>query len=313
MAPPVFWRGRLTTPMTLLVNMSNAIAWANGSARDVGAMKQRVARAYDGEFSDHVARYDELGLELQRRSARLQLDSVDLEGMDVLDVGSGTGILSFLALEKGAASVTCGDISPRMLEAARENARARGYGDDRITFTELDAEELPFPKDRFDVAMTGMTFGLLPRQQQAVKELARVTRPGGLVCVGAHGPEHYWEAIDASFRAISKRQVLGYRIEFWPRTDAEIEAMLVRAGLVQATTLRALWRNDFPAGGDTYDFFTAVTAAWWYAAFPPERVAGEAAKERAYFERHRITRLTDDVVFGYARKAGAAHQATPLT
>jgi len=55
-----------------------------------------------------------------------------------------------------------------------------------------------------------MTLGLLPNQEKAVAEMARVTRPNGLVSVGAHGPEHYWEAIDACFRAITKRYVFGY-------------------------------------------------------------------------------------------------------
>lgn len=176
--------------MALLVNASNVLAWATGNARNVRAMKERVRRGYDGEFSDHVARYDALGLELQQRAARLQLDGVDLRGREVLDVGCGTGALSFVALEKGAASVTCGDISSQMLRVAQEKAAAAGYDAGRISFHELDAEALPFPTGSYDVAITGMALGLLPDQQAAVSELARVTRPGGLVSVGAHGPEH---------------------------------------------------------------------------------------------------------------------------
>jgi len=303
MSPPVLWTGRLSREMALLVNTSNVLAWATGNARNARAMKERVRRGYDGEFSDHVARYDALGLDLQRRTARLQLDGQDLRGKEVLDVGCGTGVLTFVALEKGAASVTCGDISSRMLRVAQEKATAAGYAAGRISFRELDAESLPFPASCFDVAMTGMALGLLPDQQRAVSELARVTRPGGLVCVGAHGPEHYWEAVDASFRVIAKRRVLGYRLEFWPRTDAEVEAMLRRAGLTNTRTFRATWRNDFATGSQAFDFFAAITASWWYAAFPPREVAAEAAKARAYFERAKVTRITDDVVFAYGSKA----------
>ena len=303
MSPPVLWTGRLSREMALLVNASNAVAWATGNARNARAMKEHVRRGYEGEFSDHVAGYDALGLEMQVRTARLQLDGVDLHGLEVLDVGCGTGALSFVALEKGAASVTCGDISSQMLRVAGDKAVAAGYAADRIRFHELDAEALPFPTGSFDVAMTGMTLGLLPDQQAAVSELARVTRPGGLVCVGAHGPEHYWEAVDASFRVINKRRVLGYRLEFWPRTDAEVETMLQRAGLTSTRTFRATWRNDFATGAQAYDFFAAITASWWYAAFPPEEVAAEAAKTRAYFERAGVTRITDDVVFAYGSRA----------
>ena len=303
MSPPVMWTGRLSREMALLVNLSNVLAWATGNARNVRAMKERVRRGYEGEFSDHVARYDALGLEMQVRTARLQLEGVDLHGKEVLDVGCGTGALSFIALEKGAASVTCGDISSQMLRVAQAKAAAAGYGADRIRFHELDAESLPFPPGRFDVAMTGMTLGVLPDQQAAVSELARVTRPGGLVCVGAHGPEHYWEAVDASFRVITKRRVLGYRLEFWPRTDSDVEAMLLRAGLTNTRTFRAMWRNDFATGAQAFDFFAAITASWWYAAFPREEVAAEAAKARVHFERAGVTRVTDDVVFAYGCRA----------
>ena len=50
----------------------------------------------------------------------------------------------------------------------------------------------------------------------------RVLRPGGLVSLGAHGPEHYWEAIDTTLRVINKKYVLGYRLEFWPQTEKQI-------------------------------------------------------------------------------------------
>jgi ubiquinone/menaquinone biosynthesis C-methylase UbiE len=303
MSPPVLWTGRLSREMALLVNAGNLMAWATGNARNARAMRERVRRGYDGEFSDHVARYDALGLALQLRTARLQLDGVDLGGKEVLDVGCGTGVLTFVALEEGASSVTCGDISSRMLRVAQEKAAAAGYPAGQVSFVELDAEALPFPAGHFDVAMTGMTFGHLPDQQAAVSELARVTRPGGLVCVGAHGPEHYWEAVDASFRVITKRRVLGYRIEFWPRTDAEVEAMLQRAGLTDTRTFRATWRNDFATGMQAFDLFAAITASWWYAAFPPKEVAAEAAKACAYFERAGVTRITDDVIFAYGSKA----------
>jgi ubiquinone/menaquinone biosynthesis C-methylase UbiE len=304
MRPPVLWTGKLTRAMTLLVNISNAVAFVNGNARGISAMKERVRRGYDGEFSEDVSRYDALCLDLQSRAARLQLQSIDMRGKDVLDVGGGTGALTFLALEMGAASVTCGDISRGMLAAARDKADAQGYAPDRVTFRELDAESLPFPPESFDVALTGMTLGLLPRQHSAVSELARVTRGGGLVCVGAHGPEHYWEAIDASLRAIAKPRVFGYRLEFWPRTDTKVEAMLIRAGLTDARTTRVVWRNDFPSGADAHDFFAAVSALWWYAKFPPEEVARQIDRTRRYFEDHGITRVTDDVIFGYGTKGG---------
>ena len=206
--PTIFWTGKLSLPMMLMVNANNIIAWLTGNISDTAAMKNRIRQGYDGAFSEHVTRYDELGAEFQKKAATAQLEGVDFQGMKVLDVGCGTGIMSLLALQKGAVKVVCGDISNYMLEVARTKADRQGYGTDRIDFRQLDAESLPFNDASFDIVMTGMALGLLPDPKKAVTEMVRVLCPGGLLSVGAHGPEHYWEACDASFRVINKRYVL---------------------------------------------------------------------------------------------------------
>jgi ubiquinone/menaquinone biosynthesis C-methylase UbiE len=241
-------------------------------------------------------------LELQTKAAKLQLEGVDLKQKEVLDVGCGTGALSLLALERGAAKVVCGDISGYMLEQCNTNAAAKGFGADRIDFRQLDAESLPFEDGGFDVVLTGMTLGLLPNQEKAVAEMVRVARPGGEVSVGAHGPEHYWEAIDACFRVISKRHVLGYRLEFWPRKETEVRRMFARAGLVDIRTRRVLWRNSFETGGEAYDFFGAISASFWYAKLPPDVRTKDSQQARSYFDRKGVTRITDDIILAYGRK-----------
>ena len=103
--PTVFWTGKLSLSMKLMVNISNALAWISGNARDTAAMKQRMKLGYEGACTEHVTRYDDLGLEHYTKIARELLKRVDLRGKEVLDVGCGTGILSFLALEQGAVKV----------------------------------------------------------------------------------------------------------------------------------------------------------------------------------------------------------------
>ena len=249
-----------------------------------------------------MTRYDELGLEFQVKAAKAQLEGLDLGGKEVLDVGAGTGALSFLMLEKGAARVTCGDISEYMLTQCRKKAADKSYGEDRIDFRVLDAESLPFEDNSFDAVVTGMTLGLLPNQKQAIKEMARVVRPGGYVFVGAHGPEHYWEPADTYFRAITKRYVLGYRLEFWPRTEKEVRNMMSQAGLSEIFTRREIWRNQFATGGEAFDFFAAITSSWWYANFPEEKRRDDYQKVREYFNRKNRNQVTDDIILAYGRK-----------
>ena len=300
--PTIFWTGKLSLPMLLMVNTNNILAWLTGNVRDTAAMKNRVNQGYDGAFSEHVSRYDELGTEFQTKSATAQLEGVDLQDKVVLDVGCGTGVISLLTLQKGAAKVVCGDISNYMLEVARTKADRQGYGPERIDFRQLDAESLPFEDTSFDFVVTGMTLGLLPDQEQAVKEMVRVLRPGGHLSVGAHGPEHYWEACDASFRVINKRYVLGYRLEFWPRKEEEVRRLLMDAGLDDIRSRRLTWRNTFKTGGEAYDFFAAISSNWWYAKVPPIKRDEETRKTRDYFVRKGIVKITDDIILAYGRK-----------
>jgi ubiquinone/menaquinone biosynthesis C-methylase UbiE len=300
--PSLFWSGKLSLPMKLLVEANNVLSFLMGSSTDISGMKERVKSGYEGEYSDHVRQYDELGYHLQDRSARIQLEETSLRGMRVLDVGCGTGALAHVALERGAEGVVCGDISAFMLNEAKGKGR---HKDAEISFCQLDAESLPYTEDSFDAVISGMTFGTLPNQELAVHEMIRVARPGGLVCIGAHGPEHYWEAIDATLRCINKRYVLGYRFEWWPRTEEYVRALLEKAHLEKVRSKRVIWRNEFGDGAAAYDFFAAISSSWWYARFPPEERKKDSRRTRGYFQRKNVSLVSDDIVIAYGTKPKA--------
>jgi len=298
----LFWTGKLSLPVMLLVNTNNLIAFLNGNSGNKTAMKERVKLGYEGAYSDHVTRYDELTAYYQKRTAVAQLDGIDLRGREVIDIGCGTGIISLLALELGAKNAVCGDISEYMLKLAEEKSKAAGYGSTSISFCQLDAESLPFDNNSFDAVITGMSFGLFPDQEKAVREMFRVLKPGGLISLGAHGPEHYWEAIDTNIRALDKRHVLGYRFEFWPRTEKQIYKIMETSGFQDIQTNRFIWRNLFMTPADACDFFAAVTSNWWYAKIPENRRHHEYQKTKELFEKRGIRQVTDDVIIGYGMK-----------
>lgn len=295
----LFWSGKLTLPMKVLVNVNNILAIFTGSARDFNGMKTRVKQGYEGKFTDHVSHYDERGYHLQEKSARYQLNGLQLADFNVLDVGCGTGALAQIAFENGAFSTVCGDISALMLQSAQQKDFFAGR-DHHLC--QLDAESLPFKDDAFDSALSGMTFGTLPDQKRALAEMVRVTKPGGLICIGAHGPEHYWEAIDASFRCINKRYILGYRLEWWPRDEHFMRTLLEGEDLEDIHIKRVIWHNDFGSGTAAYDFFAAISASWWYARFPPQERVKDSIKTRDYFEAKHIHVITDDIVVAYGYK-----------
>jgi len=98
--------------------------------------------------------------------------------------------------------------------------------------------------------LPGMTFGTLPNQALALEEMMRVVKPVGMVYVGAYGPEHYLEALDASFRSIKKRCILDYRLEWRPRNEKYMRngirrphwRILSAGGTFGATSLKMAWR-----------------------------------------------------------------------
>jgi ubiquinone/menaquinone biosynthesis C-methylase UbiE len=99
-----------------------------------------------------------------------------------LDLASGAGQLAELAAGAGA-SVTGIDISPRLVEVAKERAAAGGYA---IDYRLGDVEHLDGVDDAsYDVVSSSVGVIFAPDQEQAVREIARVTRPGGRLVMTA--------------------------------------------------------------------------------------------------------------------------------
>ena len=97
----------------------------------------------------------------------------------VLDVGTGTGALAVLMANMGY-QVTGMDLSPKMLVIAARKAELAGLP---LTLLEGPADKLPFADGAFDVVFSRHLFWALPKPRTALKEWARVVRPGGMVAV----------------------------------------------------------------------------------------------------------------------------------
>src|SRR5512143_382139 len=94
-------------------------------------------------------------------------------GQEVLDVGTGTGVVAITARRMGA-KVTGLDLTPELLAQAKEGAKIAGHDD--ITWHEGDAEALPFPDDYFDVVLSQFGHMFAPRPEVAVGEMLRVLK-----------------------------------------------------------------------------------------------------------------------------------------
>ncbi len=94
----------------------------------------------------------------------------------VLDCAAGTGLFSLAAAQR-ADAVLCTDLSEAMLKQARKKAKKRGLTN--IGFASRDLTALPDPDGSFDAVIAANVLHLLPEPETAVRELWRVTAPGG--------------------------------------------------------------------------------------------------------------------------------------
>jgi ubiquinone/menaquinone biosynthesis C-methylase UbiE len=130
-------------------------------------------------FNVHdAAGYEKLMGRWSQKLAPLFIDFAGLaDGEKILDVGSGTGSLTF-ALAKAAdlGEISAIDYSPVFVEAAN-----RRNTDPRINFRQADACALPFEDGAFDRALALLVLHFVSEPGKAVAEMRRIVRPGGVV------------------------------------------------------------------------------------------------------------------------------------
>lgn len=135
---------------------------------------ERYDRWFDTPWGRHAS-----GVE----QAALERGAGAVAGRRLLDVGCGTGRFTAGFAARGA-RVTGVDLDPAMLAVA--STRVQG------PLVVADAHRLPFPGDVFDVTVAVTLCEFTADPVQVVGELARVTRPGGRIVVGALNRRSPW-------------------------------------------------------------------------------------------------------------------------
>ncbi|MCX2180427.1 class I SAM-dependent methyltransferase [Streptomyces sp. SKN60] len=199
-------------------------------------------------------------------------------GLDVLDVGCGPGTISAdLAQRVAPGRVTAVDAAEDVLDKARAVAAERGLAN--VEFAVADVHALDFPDDSFDIVHAHQVLQHVGDPVQALREMRRVCRPGGVVA-----------ARDSDYGAFT----------WFPRTPGldtwqELYQRVARANGGEPDAGRRLLSWAHAAG------FTDVTASagvWCFAS--PE--------ERAWWSGLWADRTTESV---YARLAVDGGHATP--
>jgi len=103
-----------------------------------------------------------------------------------LDVAAGNGNFALAAARRGAI-VTATDLTPRMVELGR----ALTADVDNITWSEADAERLPFADSSYDVVASVFGAMFAPQPGLVAMEMFRVAKPGGIVAMANYSPRGY--------------------------------------------------------------------------------------------------------------------------
>lgn len=136
------------------------------------------APTYDSLDDGQIAR--SLGMDDQRRVLLSQARGMTLE------VGVGTGINLQYYDPARLESLTAIDLSPGMLDQARQKRVGAAGASIPTTFSVANAERLPFEDCTFDTVVDTFSMCVYENPRQALAEMARVVKPGGTILLLEH-------------------------------------------------------------------------------------------------------------------------------
>jgi ubiquinone/menaquinone biosynthesis C-methylase UbiE len=220
-------------------------------------------------------------------------------GIRFLDVAAGTGGLSLPAARLGA-QVVATDWSPAMIDRFEQRVRAEGLrtAEGRV----MECHALDLPDDGFDV--TGSQFGvmLVPDQPGALREMARVTKPGGRVLVIAYGDPAEVEFLQLFIGALTALvpEFPGLPddpppLEFQVSDPEVLRDRLTRAGLTDVRVERSVERPSFASGQEMWD---------WVLSGNP--IPGMLVADLAEDQRARLRDILDGMLRERAESDGRA-------
>ena len=114
-----------------------------------------------------------------------------LDGLSVLDVGCGDGTLALAVSQHSARQVSGCDPDARMVARAQAQAMHEGR---RIDLAVARSQNLPYADQTFDIVICITVLTFISDPDVAIREMARVLRPGGRLLIGDLGKWSYWAA-----------------------------------------------------------------------------------------------------------------------
>ncbi|WP_336630802.1 MULTISPECIES: class I SAM-dependent methyltransferase [unclassified Microbacterium] len=172
-------------------------------------------------------------------------------GDHLLDVGAGAGTITADFAEIVAA-VTATEMGEDGLAVTRAELAARGAGG--VDLRVADVHALPFPDDTFDVTHAHQVIQHVADPVRALREMARVTKPGGIVAVrdSDYSGFAWWPRVPALDRWLNLYRIAAHANGGEPDAGRRLLAWAHAAGL-----------SDVVASSSTWCYATPADRAWW--------------------------------------------------
>ena len=162
----------------------------------------------------------------------------ELDGLDLLEVGSGAGRFSRVVLEHTRANLYSVDYST----AVEANLRNNGaIAPERFHLSQASIYELPFPNSRFDRVFCLGVLQHTPNFEESVKALVHKAKPGGEIVVDFYPIRGVWTKLHAKYllrpvtRRMSQERLLGL-------IDRHADKLIAASSMLQRSRLGALRR-----------------------------------------------------------------------
>jgi len=185
----------------------------------------------------------------------LEVPAGDPSPFDLLDLGTGTGVLAVAALERWPGVQVVGiDPSSHMLELAVEAARRRSLElASRLRTAVASADRMPLADRSIDVATSSFVIQLVPSRARALREVLRVLRPGGrFACLTWQEDELRFLPDEAFSDALDELQIIPPPDDrdVHPYTSASAAAGEFRRAGFREVSARDVWlEHRFTAEG----------------------------------------------------------------
>lgn len=190
-------------------------------------------------YSTHAEKYDLVirdniyNAHFERPSLQAMLG--DLKGLNVLDLGCGSGVYTQYLLEQGVKQITCVDASKEMIDIV-----SRKFGDKVVAYSQDVGFGLPDePSEKFDVIISPLMLHYIEDLNVVFREASRVLKTGGYMAFSTHHPFADFECSKSG--NYFEREVVfetwgtigePVEVEFYRRSLTEIMDAITTNGLV---------------------------------------------------------------------------------